>query len=61
MPRPKTELQKHTLNLRPGDFQKRGELFPDLGPSESIRTLIARFVDNNYKEAKAPKNIDVTL
>ena len=48
MPRQKNELQKHTLNLRPGDFDKMGELFDDLDASTAIRTLVARFVDNNY-------------
>lgn len=52
MPRRKAELQKHTLNLRPGDFDKMGELFPDLGSSVAIRTVLSKFIDKNYRETK---------
>ncbi len=61
MSKAKSDLQKITLNLRPGDFQKMGELFPDLNSSTAIRTLVARFVDTHYKTQPAPKNLDVNL
>ena len=48
---PKQELAKKALNLRPGDFEKMGELFPDLGPTVAVRKLISAFVDKHYKDA----------
>lgn len=51
MARPKSDIQKHTLNLRTGDFDKMGEMFPAYGPSRAIRELISRFVDKHYTEA----------
>ena len=57
MPKQKTDLQKHTLNLRPGDFAKMGEIFPEMGASESIRTLVSRFVDKHYQQ---PTSIEVS-
>ena len=51
MPRQKTDLQKHTLNLRPGDFTKIGCIFPHLHATTIIRLLISTYVDNNYKKA----------
>jgi len=39
------ELQKHTLNLRKGDFELIGDFFPDLGASRIIRTVVSRYVD----------------
>jgi len=41
-------LQKHTMNLRRGDFDKMGELFPQLGPSKALRQLVQKFVDKHY-------------
>ena len=38
-------LQKHTLNLRSGDYARLGDLFPDLGAGPAIRQIIANFVD----------------
>lgn len=62
MPRTKADLQKHTLNLRTGDFDRMGQLFPHMDSSTAIRTLLSRFIDKNWKDAKQPKgiNADVT-
>lgn len=43
------DLQKHTLNLRPGDYDKMSALFPDLGGGPAIRKLVSAFVDKHYK------------
>ena len=49
MARPKNlDLQKVTLNLRRGDAEKMGHLFPDLGEGPAIRQLISAFVDKHY-------------
>jgi hypothetical protein len=55
MARPKrNEFEKKTLNFRPGDFDKMGELFPAKGPSVAIRETIAAFVDKLYTSAPTP-------
>lgn len=61
MSKKKTDLKKHTLNLRPGDFDRMGELFPNLGSSLGIRTLISRFVDQNYQKSKVPTKLSIKL
>ena len=45
---PKIEMQKHTLKLRAGDYQRISEVYAnrDLTAARVIRTLISRFVDN---------------
>jgi hypothetical protein len=54
MPKEKNiELQKHTLNLRRGDFEAMGHLFPKLGGSKAIRQVITSFVKRN-STAKGP-------
>jgi len=55
MARPKrTDLTKVTLNLRDGDFEKMGHLFPAKGPSASIRELLSAFVDKHYGVVPLP-------
>lgn len=61
MPKPKADLQKHTLNLRTGDFDRMGQLFPAMDSSLAIRTLLSRFIDKNWKESKQPKGIDAEV
>lgn len=39
------ELQKHTLNLYAGDFDRLGELFPDFGASTVIRSVVRKFLE----------------
>lgn len=59
MPRKKTDLHKKTLNLRTGDFEKMGELFPELGGSKAIRTLVSKFVDKNYTPSEPPADLNL--
>jgi hypothetical protein len=42
----KLELQKHTLNLREGDYEKIATYMPDVPTAIVIRRIISRFVDN---------------
>lgn len=42
------EIQKHTLNLRAGDYDKIGALFPDLMAGPAIRKIVSAFVDKHY-------------
>ena len=61
MARPKnSELIKKTLNFRPGDFEKMGEMFPDLGSSVAIRDLLAAFVDKHYVVKTTSTPLDTT-
>lgn len=47
------DLIKKTLNLRKGDFEKMGELLAPMLPSEAIRELVSRFVDQQFKNKSA--------
>lgn len=38
------DLQKKTLNLYRGDFERVAELFPDIEPSVVIRKVIRDFI-----------------
>ena len=62
MPRNKTELQKHTLNLCPGDYAKLQQYYPDIGAATIIRMIVHKFVeqiDEHGIEVEA--KIDVKL
>ena len=41
------ELQKHTLNLRKGDFERIAQIFAQkqVPASEVIRKIVSKFVD----------------
>lgn len=39
------ELQKHTLNLREGDYAKIQSYYPTVGAGPVIRKVISKFVD----------------
>lgn len=41
----KGELQKHTLNLFPGDYDKLRNYYPDIGASTIIRRIVRKFVE----------------
>jgi hypothetical protein len=43
-----TDLQKHTLNLRAGDYDKMAELFPQQGAGPMIRQLVSNFIDKHF-------------
>ena len=45
MPKGEIELQKHTLNLYAGDFDKLQNFFPDIGASIIVRRIVHRFVE----------------
>ena len=54
------DLQKVTLNLRRGDMSKMAEMFPDIGSSVAIRTLVSTYLDKYYRTS-SPKDIDANL
>lgn len=45
------DLQKHTLNLRTGDMEQLGLLFPRSPPSVIARQIISRFIDQTKQAA----------
>ena len=46
MPKPRdSDLQKHTLHLRQGDFARLGDLFPDMSASLALRTILSNLID----------------
>ena len=57
------DLKKHTLNLRDGDFDRIALLFPKLGGSVAIRTLVSNYVDkveaNTPSPATSVKDIEL--
>lgn len=55
MANPPVPLQKHTLNLREGDFDKLTDMFPHIPASQTIRLVLSRFIDLNYVEGEPVK------
>lgn len=54
------DLQKHTLNLRKGDYEKIKDFFPDLHASQVIRMVISKYVDSLEGDS-TPVNVKVQL
>lgn len=58
----KIELQKHTLNLFPGDYAKLQELYPDIGAATIIRRIVHRFIEQiEERGTDGPANVDVNI
>lgn len=47
------ELQKHTLNLFKGDYEKLQSYYPDLGAAAVIR----RIIDTYIKQLEEPSDV----
>lgn len=45
MPKKADNLQKHTLNLFSGDYDRLQQLFPDLGAGPVIRKIVREFIE----------------
>lgn len=50
------ELQKHTLNLFAGDYERLQLLYPDVGAGPVIRKIVRKFVEQC--EATPAVNVD---
>lgn len=37
-------LQKHTLNLHPGDYEKLGDYYPEFGAGPIIRRIVRAYI-----------------
>lgn len=53
------ELQKHTLNLFRGDYEKVQEFYPDIGAAVIIRRVLRSFLKK--VEVKGSASIDAEV
>lgn len=44
-------MQKHTLNLYEGQYERLQKLFPEVGAAAVIRRLIKRYLEDNEPRA----------
>jgi hypothetical protein len=49
------ELQKHTLNLHRGDYEKLQSMFPDLGAGPVIRQIVRNFIERAEAETQTTR------
>lgn len=62
MARPEKEpMQKHTLNLYEGDFERLQALYPELGASIVIRKIIRKHIESITPDVNAIKSKEVAL
>ena len=61
MAKAETELQKHTLNLFPGDYAKLQELYPDIGAATIIRRIVHKFIEQIEAGGDGPANVDINI
>ena len=61
MAKAETELQKHTLNLFPGDYAKLQELYPDIGAATIIRRIVHKFIEQVEAGGDGPANVDINI
>lgn len=59
MQRDDEPLQKHTLNLWEGDYEKLRVLYPDVGAGAIIRRVVRRFIEQ--VEANGGPSIDAKV
>jgi len=60
MPRAEQELQKHTLNLVPGDYEKLKQYYPDIGAATIIRRVVHAFVQQ-IEEKGGAVNAEISI
>jgi hypothetical protein len=53
VPKSESELQKHTLNLFPGDYAKLQQFYPDIGAATIIRRIVRTFVQQIEEKGMA--------
>lgn len=51
----KEDLQKHTLNLRAGDYERLQSLYPEVGAALVIRKIVSAFLDRDTAEIDTSK------
>lgn len=55
------ELQKHTLNLFAGDYEKLQSLYPDHGAGPIIRSIIRKFIEQCESGVTTRPNVETNL
>ena len=55
------ELQKHTLNLFAGDYEKLQHLYPDHGAGPIIRSVIRKFIEQCETGSASLPNVETEL
>lgn len=60
MRKSETELQKHTLNLFPGDYAKLQELYPDIGAATIIRRVVRKFIEQ-IEQQGTEQNVEIRV
>ena len=55
------ELQKHTLNLFAGDYEKLQQLYPDHGAGPIIRSVIHKFIEQCESGSTKLPNVETDL
>lgn len=55
------DLQKHTLNLFAGDYDRLQALFPDLSAAVVIRKIVREFADKCEAGTHNVPNIEVDI
>lgn len=54
-------LQKHTLHLYSGDYERIRELYPDLGAAVVIRKIVRKFLVNIEDKARSAAGEDTEI
>ena len=52
-------LQKHTLLLFEGDYERLQTMYPDVGASVVIRKVVREFIDRQHPPAIVPIHADI--
>ena len=55
------DLQKHTLNLFAGDYEKLQQLYPDHGAGPIIRSVIRKFLEQCEAGQHETPNVESQL
>lgn len=55
------ELQKHTLNLTPGAYEKLQGFYPDVGAAPIIRRLVDKWIERIEAHGVAEINANIEV
>ena len=55
------DLQKHTLNLFAGDYEKLQLLYPDHGAGPIIRSIVHKFIEQCESGSAETPNVETQL
>lgn len=56
------QLQKHTLNLREGDWERLASYYPDIPTSTIVRMIVSRYVEQIEEHGASPNaQVEISL